>query len=227
MAKSQKKRGSRRLQFEGLESRMVMTVITQADVAQFLERGSAASASQDAIIAVVDRGGNILGVRTEGAVNTANTDYLVFAIDGAVSEARTAAFFSSDSAPLTSRTLRFISQSTITQREVQSNPNIPDLNSTIRGPGFVAPIGVGGQFPPGISNTPLVDLFAIEHTNRDSLDDPGPDGIKGTPDDIILPSQYSARPGDQRAGILRVCLGHQASGPVARHGNVAGRNSAL
>ncbi|MBI3839836.1 MAG: heme-binding protein [Planctomycetia bacterium] len=197
MANSQKKRGARQLKFEGLESRIALsgaTVLTQADAAQFLQRASAASASQDAIIAIVDRGGNILGVRTEGAINTADQDYLVFAIDGAVAEARTAAFFSSKAAPLTSRTVRYISQSTITQREVESNPNIPDPNSTVRGPGFVAPIGVGGQFPPGIANTPLVDLFAIEHTNRDSLDNPGPDGIKGTPDDIILPSRFNVNP---------------------------------
>ena len=34
--------------------------------------------------------------------------------------------------------------SDFTQREVESNPNIPDPNSMIEGPGFVAPIGVGG-----------------------------------------------------------------------------------
>jgi uncharacterized protein GlcG (DUF336 family) len=119
-------------------------------------------------------------------------DTLVFAIDGAVAKARTAAMFSSDQAPLTSRTVRFISQSTITEREVESNPNVDNasaaaaLASTVRGPGFVAPIGVGGHFPPEVLNTPLVDLFGIEHTNRDSNLHPGPDGVKGTADDITL-----------------------------------------
>src|SRR2546421_726149 len=69
--------------------------------------------------------------------------------------------------PLTPRTVRFISQSTITEREVNSDPDVPDHNSTLYGPGFVAPVGVGGHFPPGIAETPQVDLFEIEHTNRD------------------------------------------------------------
>ncbi|HEX5272338.1 MAG TPA: hypothetical protein VFW33_17695, partial [Gemmataceae bacterium] len=91
----------------------------------------------------------------------------VFAIDGAVSLARTGAFFSSNQAPITSRTVRFLSQSTITQREVESDPNIADQNSTQYGPGFVAPVGVGGHFPPGVPFTPPVDLYDIEFTNRD------------------------------------------------------------
>ena len=145
-------------------------VLSTSDVNQLLERAAAASASNDAIIAIVDRDGNILGVRVESGVApaiTGNDGILVFAIDGAVAEARTGAFFANDQAPLTSRTIQFISQSTITQREVDSNPNIPDPNSTVHGPGFVAPIGIGGHFPPGVLNTPQVDLFDIEHTNRD------------------------------------------------------------
>src|SRR5205807_3410956 len=136
-----------------------------------LQRAAGASASNDGIIAIVDRGGRILGVRMEGGVapNLPNDPTLLtFAVDGAVAEARTGAFFGNDQAPLTSRTIRFISQTTIQQREVDSNPNIADPNSTTRGPGFVAPIGIGGHFPPGVAFTPQVDLFAIEHTNRDS-----------------------------------------------------------
>src|SRR5207237_8068103 len=135
-------------------------------------RAAAASASNDAIIAGVDRGGNILGVRVEGGVSPAivnNPDTLTFAIDGAVAKARTAAFFANNQAPLTSRTVQFISQSTITQREVNSNPDITNPNSTRRGPGFVAPIGIRAHFPPNVPFTPQVDLFEIEHTNRDSI----------------------------------------------------------
>jgi uncharacterized protein GlcG (DUF336 family) len=164
------------------------------DVELLLQRASAATASQDAIIAVVDRFGRILGVRVEDGVFAAppSNDTLVFAIDGAVAKARTAALFSNNQAPITSRTVRFISQSTITQREVESNPNVDGasqataLASTERGPGFVAPIGVGGHFPPEIMNTPLVDLFGIEHTNRDSNIHPGVDGVRGTGDDVAL-----------------------------------------
>ncbi len=169
-------------------------VLTEAEVKILLERASVATASDDAIITVVDRGGNLLGVLTEAGVSPAifaSLDTEVFAIDGAIAKARTAAFFANDTAPLTSRTIQFISQSTITEREVNSNPNINDPNSTERGPGFVAPIGIGGHFPPGVSFTPLVDLFNIEHTNRDSILHPGADHLKGTADDIPLPSRFN------------------------------------
>ena len=148
-------------------------VLTPDEVSTILTRAAAFDPTDDGIVAVVDRGGRLLGVRVEGNVSPAITGSnatLSFAVDGAIAEARTGAFFGNDQAPLTSRTIQFISQSTITQREVESNPNIADPNSTVRGPGFVAPVGVGGHFPPGVMFTPQVDLFAIEHTNRDTTD---------------------------------------------------------
>ena len=198
-----RRRGSRTLgtglsnsPIECLESRQLLAVtqITSAEVELLLNRAAVATSSEDAIIAVVDRGGRILGVRVEDDVLTAYGNLvsvdgivndpaeeatLVFAIDGAVAKARTAAFFANGTAdsridpemgtdpsgdlptvgPLTSRTIRNISQTTITQREMQSNPNESDL--TLRGPGFVAPVGIGGHFPPAIAHTPQVDLFGI------------------------------------------------------------------
>jgi uncharacterized protein GlcG (DUF336 family) len=161
-------------------------LLTTSDVQALLERAAAASSLNDAIIAVVDRNGTILGVRVENGVSpqiTGNKTNLVFAIDGAVSEARTGAFFGNDQAPLTSRTIQEISQTTMTQREVDSNPDVPDPggNSTVYGPGFVAPVGIKGHFPPGIQFTPQVDLFQIEGTNRDSL-------VNGTR--FNVPEQY-------------------------------------
>lgn len=157
------------LRAERLETRTAMAVaqLSTVEVQALLDRASAATPSNDAIIAVVDRTGQILGVRTESAVDTADTAKLAFSIDGAVAKARTGAFFSNGEGILTSRTVSHISQSTNTQREVEANPNSPI--DTIKGPGYVAPIGIGGQFPPGILNEPLVDLFAIEHTNRTSI----------------------------------------------------------
>jgi uncharacterized protein GlcG (DUF336 family) len=159
-----------------IASQQVLTppTLTAAEVGALLSRAAAATASDDAIIAVVDRNGTILGVRVEGNVNAnfqtpgALQD---FAIDGAVSEARTAAFFSSDNVPLTTRTIQEISQSTITQREVESNPNLAAVAATspLSGPGLVAPISTGGHFPPGVINAPQVDLFDVEQNNRDSL----------------------------------------------------------
>ena len=173
------------------------------EVQRLLDRASVATASNDAIIAVVDRMGNILGVRVEGGVSSAITgdpEKLAFAVDGAVAEARTGAFFANDDAPLTSRTVGFISQSTVTQREVESDPNINVPNSTLRGPGYVAAVKTGQHFPPGVNFTPPVDLFGIEHTNRDSYLSPGADQIKGTPDDIALADRFNINPGFVPAG---------------------------
>ena len=170
-------------------------LITEDDVRTLLDRASMASTSDDAIIAIVDRTGRIVGVRVEDGVSdslTSDPDKIAFAIDGALAKARTAAFFSSGAAPLTSRTIRFISQSTITQREVESSPLNED--GAYRGPGFVGPIGVGGHFPPEIPFTPQVDLFAIEHQSRDSQVHPGFDGVKGTSDDFTLQQRFNADP---------------------------------
>ena len=189
------------------------TILSEADVKAFLARAAAASGSEDAIIVIVDRGGRVLGVRAEadvvaeykvGAIDERTADF-VFAVDGAVAKARTAAFFANGDgtgvvAPLTSRTVRFVSQSTITQREVESNPSITDSGSTTRGPGFVAPIGLGGHFPPGVAHTPPVDLFAIEHTNRDSVLHAGKDAILGTLDEgeVDLVTRFGA---DYKPGV--------------------------
>lgn len=172
--------------------------LTAAEVSSILDYATQVSTSDDAIIAIVDRGGNILGVRVEAGVDAglqADPQLLTFAIDGAVAKARTAAFFSNGDpingtlAPLTSRLVRFISQSTVTFREVNSNPNSND--PFFEGPGFVAPIGLGGHFPPEVAFTPPVDLFAIEHTNRDSIVHPGEDGDRGTADDITLRNRFN------------------------------------
>jgi uncharacterized protein GlcG (DUF336 family) len=187
-----------------LPADLSLPFITENEVQQLLARAAAASSSTNAIIAIVDRNGKILGVRMEQGVLDAIGDEAtrVFAIDGAVSKARTAAFFANNEGPLTSRTIRMISQSTISQREVQSNPTVPDpsvnnpfndadLTATTYGPGFVAPIGVGGHFPPGIANAPPVDLFGIEHQSRDGKQNAGLDGIKGNGDDVFLTNRFN------------------------------------
>ena len=111
---------------EGLESRALLAsgsvavnpppdpqvVLTPQDVQTLLARAARATASDNAIIAVVDRNGDLLGVRVEGNVSpaiTGNPEKLVFAIDGAVAEARTGAFFANNQAPLTSRTITVLS----------------------------------------------------------------------------------------------------------------------
>jgi uncharacterized protein GlcG (DUF336 family) len=228
-------RGHDSLRVEALEDRSVPALVSsqaalaaptlsEFEVQRLLERASVATASNDAIIAVVDRSGNLLGVLTESGVSAAllsNPDTKAFAIDGAIAKARTAAFFANDTAPLTSRTIQFISQTTMTEREIKSNPNVehdsPD--STLRGPGFVAPIGVKGHFPPSVAFTPQVDLFAIEHTNRDSILHPGADHLKGTADDVPLPSRFNVNPAFIPPGKAMnppLSYGEYALSPAAR-----------
>jgi uncharacterized protein GlcG (DUF336 family) len=187
-----------------LPADLSLPYITENEVQQLLARAAGASKSEDAIIVIVDRNGKILGVRMEQGVLDAIPDEAtrVFAIDGAVAKARTAAFFANNEGPLTSRTIRMISQSTISQREVESNPTVPDPStnnpfndadptSLTYGPGFVAPVGIGGHFPPGIANTPPVDLFGIEHQSRDGQRNAGMDGIKGNGDDVFLTNRFN------------------------------------
>jgi uncharacterized protein GlcG (DUF336 family) len=198
------------------------TTLSTSDVQTLLERAARATASDNAIVAVVDRGGNLLGVRVEGNVSpqiTGNTEKLVFAIDGAISEARTGAFFANDQAPLTSRTIQDIAQSTMTQREIQSDPNINDPNSTLAGPGFVAPIGKKSHFPPRVMFTPQVDLSQIEQTNRDSIISNGPDQIRGTADDTILPNRFNVPSQYIPAGGQSLPAGFQKTNPTATPDN--------
>jgi uncharacterized protein GlcG (DUF336 family) len=167
--------------------------LTAAQVQTLLQRAAGASSTTAAIIAVVDRAGNPVGILVENGVQvTGNT--LDFSIDGAIAEARTAAFFSNDQAPLTSRTIQFISQSTITQREVDSNPNPYVTDPTVQGPGLVAPVEIGGNFPPGVPDTPQVDLFEIELSNRDSL-------LGGAVPNPAATARFNIAPGNLAPGV--------------------------
>ncbi len=191
--------------------------LTAGEVDLILQRATAATVTNDGIMAIVDRSGRILGVRVEqGVLDFANTlvagnginadgspqrdFFLVYAIDGAVAKARTAAFLANQQAPLTSRTFQTTSETTVTDREIRSFPSITDENSPLRGPGFVAPLGINDHFPRGVAFTPQVDQFAIEHTNRDSIFAVGFDNVRGAAngtaqgDDIRLLERFNVNP---------------------------------
>lgn len=87
-------------------------VLTQADVTAVVQAAATAVQSDAMVIAVVDRMGRILAVYKEPtapAQVTGNFGNAVAADDFAVSLARTGAFFSNNQAPLSSRTVRYIS----------------------------------------------------------------------------------------------------------------------
>jgi len=110
--------------------------LTSSDVDSIVHAAAAATSPTSAVIAVVDRAGNVLALyrKPDAPLTVAgNFDIQTGTNDVAIGLARTGAFFSNDQAPLPSRTVRFIS---------------------------------GVHFPPGVSNAPNADWYGIENTNR-------------------------------------------------------------
>jgi uncharacterized protein GlcG (DUF336 family) len=86
--------------------------LTAADVTALVQSAAQAADPNTMVIAVVDRSGNVLGVYRKPSAPTLVTGNFSAQVDAgelAVSLARTGAFFSNDQAPLSSRTVRFIS----------------------------------------------------------------------------------------------------------------------
>jgi uncharacterized protein GlcG (DUF336 family) len=115
---------------------VAVPALSAVDVQNIVQAAAASADLDTMVIAVVDRGGQVLAVfRKPAAASTdiGNFSTPVDVNDLAVALARTAAYFSNDQAPLSSRTVRFIS---------------------------------GIHFPPGVDNAPPADLYGIENTNR-------------------------------------------------------------
>src|ERR1700730_15992206 len=86
--------------------------LTASDVTSLVQAAAQAADPNTMVIAVVDRSGNILAVYRKPAAPTLAMGNFGVQVDSnelAVSLARTAAFCSNDQAPLSSRTVRFIS----------------------------------------------------------------------------------------------------------------------
>jgi uncharacterized protein GlcG (DUF336 family) len=86
--------------------------LSATDVGNIVQAAAEAADPTTMVIAVVDRAGTVLAVFRKpgaGATATGNFGAAVDINDLAVALARTAAFFSNDQAPLSSRTVRFIS----------------------------------------------------------------------------------------------------------------------
>ena len=89
-----------------------MQSLTAADVTALVQAAAQAADPNTMVIAVVDRAGNVLGVYRKPSAPTLATGNFSAQVDVnelAVSLARTGAFFENDQAPLSSRTVRFIS----------------------------------------------------------------------------------------------------------------------
>ena len=113
------------------------------------------SANVDMVVAVVDRAGFVLGVyRTQNAPATAvgNFGQILDANDVAVGLARTGAFFSNDQAPLSSRTVRFISGIHFPPGVTNQPPAaLYGIENTNRGCTLVSSASFQSQIPPSLA----------------------------------------------------------------------------
>lgn len=130
---------------------MPSSTLTAADV-QTVIQNAATAVNAPVVIAVTDRNGNILGVfRKTGAPATAigNFSKVVPTDELAVGLARTASFFSNDQAPLSSRTVRFIS-GTHFPLGISFTPNgaLYGIENTNRGCPLNVPYLPGKALPP-------------------------------------------------------------------------------
>ncbi len=122
--------------------------LTVEEVDQIIRSAAGSLSASTLVIAVTDREGNVLGLfrKPDAPVQVeaflAGRSVEVDTNELAVALARTGAFFSNDQAPLSSRTVQFISRE--------------HFPPTFRANGAVS----------GVKNTPSGALWDIEHTNR-------------------------------------------------------------
>jgi uncharacterized protein GlcG (DUF336 family) len=125
-----------------------------ADV-QNIVQAAVNSANVDMVVAVVDRAGFVLGVfRTQNSPATAvgNFGATFDANDVAVALARTGAFFSNDQAPLSSRTVRFISGIHFPPGVTNQPPaDLYGIENTNRGCTLVNTPAFQSQIPPSLA----------------------------------------------------------------------------
>jgi uncharacterized protein GlcG (DUF336 family) len=130
-------------------------ILLQADVAAVVEAAASSVNSDAMVIAVTNRQGEILALyskQSAPATSTANFGVQADTREVAVALARTASFFSNDQAPLSSRTVRFISGIHFPPG-IDYTPNAPlyGIENTNRGCPFNADYLPGKAFPPARS----------------------------------------------------------------------------
>src|SRR5260370_1278887 len=127
----------------------------QAADVQNIVQAAVNSVNVDMVVAVVDRAGFVLGVfRTQNAPATAagNFGQSQNANDVAVALARTGAFFSNDQAPLSSRTVRFISGIHFPPGVMNQPPaDLYGIENTNRGCTLVGNPAFENKIPPSLA----------------------------------------------------------------------------
>jgi uncharacterized protein GlcG (DUF336 family) len=155
-------------------------MLTSSDVSAVVE-AAASSVNSDAMaIAVTDRQGDILAIYLKPsapATTTANFGMQADTREVAVALARTAGFFSNDQAPLSSRTVRYISGIHFPPGvNYTSNAPLYGIENTNRGCPFHAEYIRGQDFPPARSIDGLQPGLGIL-TGKANLNDSDPTAV--------------------------------------------------
>ena len=154
--------------------------LTADEVRSVAQHAASSVGSQGMAIAVTNRQGDILALfRTPGAPDTAigNFSASVDTNELAVALARTASFFSNNQAPLSSRTVRFISGVHFPPG-ISFTPNaaLYGIENTNRGCGFNTTFVMGKEVPPARSIDGTQPGLGIQ-TGKADLTDSKPDVV--------------------------------------------------
>ncbi len=130
-------------------------MLTSTDVGKVVEAAASSVNSDAMVIAVTDRQGDILAIYQKPnapATALANFGVEMDTQEVAAALARTAGFFSNDQAPLSSRTVRYISGIHFPPGiNFTANAPLYGIENTNRGCPFNAPYILGQEFPPARS----------------------------------------------------------------------------
>jgi len=155
-------------------------LLTSTDVAAVVEAAASSVNSDAMVIAVTDRQGNILAIyQKPSAPATAEANFGVQAgtQEVAVALARTAGFFSNDQAPLSSRTVRYISGIHFPPGiNFTANAPLYGIENTNRGCSFNADYILGKEFPAARSNDGSTTGLGIL-TGKANLNDGDPGAV--------------------------------------------------
>ena len=152
--------------------------LTQAEVTQIVTSAAVAASSDTMVVAVVDRQGNLLGgfeKPNAPMLALGNFSFMENAHDVAVALARTGAFFSNNQAPLTSRTVRFISGIHLPPGVANQPPaDLYGIENTNRGCTLSAELESHG-FKPATPTSGAKPIGII--TGKKDLDDSDPNTV--------------------------------------------------
>src|SRR3984885_2119396 len=152
----------------------VVQSLTAADVTTLVQAAAQAADPNTTVIAVVDRSGNVLGVYRKPSAPTLATGNFGAQVDAnelAVSLARTGALFSNDQAPLSSRTVRFLSGIHFPPG-ISDTPNAPlyGIENTNRGCTLSTNFIAGQSIPPALSISGLSPGLGVATGKADVYD---------------------------------------------------------